>query len=309
MINFWKDDCYFSPVNGISFSDANVINNIQSPYFSSSFEDNNISYNFHYIFSENNDLFDLFGDKPKNDGRKTQNKESFSKQDNIEIKITNENINLNDNANSENTNVSNQQRNDYSNSENDKDNKQKISVGRKRKLDAEKGNHTKYDEDDQMSKIKAYFMRFVIDTINSNLSHDHKKFLKINKKVSQNLRVKYNIDLMNTTLKEIIRDNSINGRYSKSEYTKDYNSKLIEEIYSKGEETKAIQILNMTYIEYFDVMRTKYLDKFKEDKIKKEKNLGQEDAENYVNLLVDLLFRYEQWFLDKSPKNNKKVKY
>jgi len=113
---------------------------------------------------------------------------------------------------------------------------------------------------------------------------------------------------MNKTLGEIFSQNPINGRYSKKNYQKDYNRELVEEIYRKNEETEAIEKLNQTYIEVLDIFRKNNLQQFKDDILQKEIKNGENKstAEMYVNQLVNLLFNYESWFNDKSPRGPKK---
>ena len=56
--------------------------------------------------------------------------------------------------------------------------------------------------------------------VNSSLSLGHKKFLKIDPKVNENLKADYNVELMEKPLKIIFEENPINGRYSNSEKEK-----------------------------------------------------------------------------------------
>lgn len=179
--------------------------------------------------------------------------------------------------------------------------------GRKRKRDTDDKQHTKHDEDNKIKKIKAYFNTFVTEQINSSLSLGHKKLLKMNKEINENLNIQFNIDLMGTTLKKLFAYNSNNKKYSRPERIKDYNIKLIEEIYSKEIEKKAIQILDMTYYKYFVIMRTQYFDQFKNEKLRKEKKLfeKEEDAKKYVDDLAKLLFEFEHWFSNRTPRKSK----
>ena len=115
---------------------------------------------------------------------------------------------------------------------------------------------------------------------------------------------------MKKRIKEIYAENPINKRYSKKEIDQDYNKDLVEEIYNKNEETKAIRILNMTYIKYLDFMRKNDLNKFKNELIQKEIKNGEsrEEAIRYVNGLVTLLMDYEVWFKIKTPRTSRKGK-
>lgn len=171
-------------------------------------------------------------------------------------------------------------------------------LGRKTKGYKGYSKHTKKDDDDKMSKIKSFNNRFLVEKLNSSLSPGHKKFLKINKGVAQNLTKQYNIELMQTTIKEILSNNTITDNYSRSENVKDYNKQLVEEIYLEGEETEAIKILEMNYKEFVDIIRTKHLREFEKDILNKEIKRGEskEVAREYIKELVDLLKRFEDYF-------------
>ena len=183
-------------------------------------------------------------------------------------------------------------------------------LGRKRREDKGKGVHSKYKPDNKMRKIKSYYIKYITKNINSSLSPEHKKLLKITPDVNENLNINYNLDLMKKRIKEIYEENPINKRYSKKEIDQYYNKDLVEEIYSKNEETKAIRILNMTYIEYLDFMRKNNLNKFKNELRQKEIKNGesQQEANIYVNELVKLLMDYECWFKRKTPRTSRKGK-
>ena len=183
-------------------------------------------------------------------------------------------------------------------------------LGRKKREDKGKGVHSKYKPDNQMRKIKSYYIKYITENVNSSLSPEHKKFLKITPTVNENLNTNYNLDLMKKRIKEIYAENPINKRYSKKEIDQDYKKDLVEEIYNKNEETKAIRILNMTYIKYLDFMRKNDLNKFKNELIQKEIKNGEsrEEAIRYVNGLVTLLMDYEGWFKIKTPRTSRKGK-
>ena len=186
--------------------------------------------------------------------------------------------------------------------------KKKSFLGRKTKGDNEIRDHSKFTEDNQMRKIKSYFLKCIPDYVNSSLSFAHKRFLKIDKKVNQELKKDFNVELMNKTLKSIFLEFSICGRYSESKNGENHNAELIKEIYEKNEETEAIEKLEKTYVEVLKLFRKNNLEKFKDDILAKEIRNGENEstAEKYVDQLVKLLFNYESWFNDKSARGPKK---
>lgn len=181
-------------------------------------------------------------------------------------------------------------------------NKSGINLGRKRRSDEREAYHTKYRSDNMMRKIKTYFMNFVHNYLNESLIFSHKTFLKINKKVSENLRKDFNMSLMQMTIKEIYEQHSINEKYSDYKKGRNINQALIKEIFEKNKDIETIKILNSKYIDLIIVLRTKFLDKFSSELIEKEIKLGENknDALMYVNELKDLLINYEEWFEKKS---------
>jgi len=183
-------------------------------------------------------------------------------------------------------------------------------LGRKKRGDKGKRVHSKNTPDNQMRKVKSYYIKYITEYVNSSLSPDHKKFLKIAPYVNENLNINYNLDLMKKPIKEIYAENPINKRYSKKKIDKYYNRDLVEEIYDKNEETEAIRILDMTFFEYLDFMRKNDLNKFKQDLFQKEVKNGesQQEAIRYVNKLVELLMDYERWFERKTPRTSRKGK-
>jgi len=187
-------------------------------------------------------------------------------------------------------------------------NKKNTLLGRKRKEEKGKGEHSKFKDDNKMRRIKSYFLRFILEKTNSSLSPGHKKFLKIKPEVNENLNKRYNDELMKTKIKNIYTQNPINGRYSKKGISKYYNADLVKEIYEKNEEKNAMKILDSTYIQFFDVFRKYHIDRFKNDILKKETKNGEEEkeAEDYVDQLVKLIFNYEEWFGKKTPRSHKK---
>ena len=181
-------------------------------------------------------------------------------------------------------------------------------LGRKTKAERGKGEHSKYKEDNKVRKVKSYYLKFINEKANASLSPGHRKFLKIHPKVNENLNKKYNDELMKTKIEDIYSKNPINGRYSKKGINKDYNAVLVKEIYEKNEEKNVMQILKLTYIQFFDIFRKRYINKFKKDVLAKEIKNGEKekDAKEYVEQLVKLIFGYEDWFKKKTPRTPRK---
>jgi hypothetical protein len=181
-------------------------------------------------------------------------------------------------------------------------------LGRKTKNDTEEREHTKFKEDNIMRKIKSHFFKFIPDYVNSSLPPEHKKFLKIDKGVNQELKRDFNVELMKKTIGDIFTENTICGRYSETKNGENYNAELVEEIYRNNEELEAIEKLKQTYTQVLDYFRKNHLKKFQDEIYNKQIRSGETEsiAKRYTNLLISLLANYESWFTDKSPRGPKK---
>ena len=115
----------------------------------------------------------------------------------------------------------------------------------------------------------------------------HKRFLKIDKKVNQELKKDFNVELMDKKLKDIFIEFPICGRYSEAKNGENHNAELIKEIYENNEETEAIEKLEQTYIQVLDCFRKNNLEKFRDDILNKEIKNGEKEsrAKMYVNQL------------------------
>lgn len=159
-----------------------------------------------------------------------------------------------------------------------------------------------------MRKIKSHFFKFIPEYVNSSLPPEHKKFLKIDKGVNQELKRDFNVELMKKTIGDIFTENTICGRYSETKNGENYNAELVEEIYRNNEELEAIEKLKQTYKQVLDYFRINHLQKFIDEMYNKQIKSGENEAnaQRYVDLLTNLLTNYESWFTDKSPRGPKK---
>ena len=110
--------------------------------------------------------------------------------------------------------------------------------------------HDKYSNDNIKRRIKAFFHKYIISLLNNlikeNLKQYKFKFVKMNSKITKNIAIEYNRDLLNTKLKDIIVD--ISNKYP----ILDNNKNCIKFIESQPNNEKLIQILNMTYNELYN---------------------------------------------------------
>ena len=203
-------------------------------------------------------------------------------------------------------------------------------MGRKKQIDKDQGKnglHTREDKDNKIRKIKSYFGKDIYNFINKSFNDKSKEFMKLEININKNLKKDFNEDLFKKKLKDIYSENEISNKYV--HYEKDINKKLIDKIYEEQKETAVIKILNLTYIEAFDIFRRKikeekdispelknkidgtdFLDtkKFKDfdcfiEKIREEEKNKNDDIEEYINDIKSLCLNFEEWFRNKIGRN------
>jgi hypothetical protein len=200
-------------------------------------------------------------------------------------------------------------------------------LGRKTKNSCQKGAHDKYCYDNMTKKLKQLLMNSILNFVNTTIIKEEKEtsaqkrkknskwkvnltpcLVKIDQNIIGNIKVEYNISLLNLSLKEIL-SKDITSKIKK--FDKDYNKKIIEEIYQKKQKEKTINILNMTLNQCINHLTNKEyyielqgLEKEYENIINKLKNSGETDE--YIELFKDLLGRFEEFYKNKRIKNGSK---
>ena len=187
------------------------------------------------------------------------------------------------------------------------------NIGRKSKDDKEKGEHTKYCEDNIIRKIKTNFLIYIHNKINKSIKNKDFHLLRFNSKISENLKKDYNIKLMNTTFKHLYENTNISTKYRKQIIENiDINKQIIQKIYNEegDKEIDAINILNMTYKELFNDFIINNLNTFLNDVYEEEKrkNESEDDIVNYIDKIKNLCNNYDKWFADKKGRNKTKRK-
>lgn len=191
--------------------------------------------------------------------------------------------------------------------ENIQENGDKKKGGRKKKDEKEKGDHTKFCEDNLMRKIKSNFLEYIHNNLNKSFQNKNYKFLRLYSNINENLKKDYNMDLMKKTIKELYENSPISCKYRKQKNdNSDINKKLIQQIYNEQDvekkEFEVINLLNLTYLDLLKLFRTTYLSNFL-DKIAKEEKSKKETEENiqcYVRRIKELCLDYENWFEKKN---------
>ena len=215
-------------------------------------------------------------------------------------------------------------------------NNKKIKCGRKTLENTKTENiHDKFKGDNIIRKIKVHIIQEkIISIINTSLKSKKKgkkKLLKLFQKDLTSLKKDKNLELMNTTLKDIYTKNKIGEKYLDNKGK--YNEKLINEIYSNDEYIELQKLLNLTFIEFYNIYTHKLTKKdLDENLIQKMKNIsflnsnnfqgievyinnlkeknkkkGMTDDENdvYINTFKQYCRTYKEWFENKVGRNEK----
>ena len=149
--------------------------------------------------------------------------------------------------------------------------------------------HNKFSNDNVRRRIKALFNNYIIKLLNYLVKKRFKrirmKFVKINSRITKNISIEYNRNLLDQKIKDIIID------ISKKYQNKDNNIKLIKFIETQQNTEEIQNIFNMTY-------KDLYTDYY----LKSTKNVNQENS--YEAHKEKLLGKYGKEYLDKYIQNS-----
>ena len=205
-------------------------------------------------------------------------------------------------------------------------------AGRKKKEEKCKGDHNKYSKDNIIRKIKTKFSFFISNLLNESLFDKNYKFLRLDTNISKCLKKDYNLSLFNTKIKDLFLNSKISRKYRRKIFDNNQNIFLINKIFAEGKETQVISILNLTYIELFNIFRKSIADISDELKMKikdiyildkpefsdinkvfneiYEKELNndevEEDIDEYISQFKLLCIGFEKWFVSKNGRNRTK---
>ena len=197
--------------------------------------------------------------------------------------------------------------------------------GRKRKGESGKGKHSKKEEDNIIRKIKVHFFRYVKETLNKAIKDKRHKFKNVPYYIISKSSKEFNTDLMNLTIKEIYEesfqyvDKYKEKNYKRNKWALEYFSKEENEVNEK----EVINLLNLNFIQFFDIFRKEYLPTFLDEinplsKNKKPNNnkkgesnvdekIDEEDVNQYLTKVENICNNFETLFLNKTN-SSKKIK-
>lgn len=152
--------------------------------------------------------------------------------------------------------------------------------------------HNKFSNDNVKRRLKAFYHKYIISLLNNLmktlLNQTSIKFVKINSKITKDITIEYNRDLLNKKIKDIIVD--ISNKY----VDRDNNKKCLQFIEKQKDNEEIVKILNMTYEELY----TDYY-------LKSNKNDTKENSfEEHKEILLK---KCGQIYLDKYIENSEKL--
>lgn len=212
-------------------------------------------------------------------------------------------------------------------------NNKKQKCGRKSMKENNGVVHDKFKGDNIIRKIKIHIIQDkIINLINNYIKSkklSKRKLLKLYQDDVYSLKKEKNEKIMNSTLKNIYRETKIAIKYS-SEKSK-YNEKLIDEIYAKSEFIELQKILNLTFLEFFEIYTHDVTEKTLSEELlrkkedieifnpsnftginvfinelakKEEKDGASEDKiDSYIKKVKEFCGNYKKWFDDKKGRN------
>ena len=166
--------------------------------------------------------------------------------------------------------------------------------------------HNKFNNDNVRRRIKALFNDYIIKLLNCVVKKRFKrigmKFVKINSRITKNISIEYNKNLLDQKIKDIIID------ISKKYQNKDNNLKLIKFIETQQNTEEIQNIFNMTYK---DLYTDYYLKSTKNDnqensyEAHEEKLLGKYGKE-YLDKYIQNIEKFIEFFMNGKIRKNKK---
>jgi hypothetical protein len=186
-------------------------------------------------------------------------------------------------------------------------------LGRKRKDDNKKGNHTRNDVDNIMKKCKNTLFHNVIEyvalVVNSLKSDKKEEFLLLNLSYEyiDILKKDNELALFKMKLKELV-SLDISSKYSLIE-DKEFNKKNINKILKEERDNEVlINLLNMRFGDWIDVFTLKKKieiePKFKGLE-KALKEISDKNDEEYFSRFIFFLFNYKNYFQNKKGRRPK----
>ena len=204
--------------------------------------------------------------------------------------------------------------------------RQRKKLGRKTKDDKSTGKkHDKKNKDNMRIKLKIKFYNFIINFINSVLSHygiPNLKFRHLTHKEKQNTKLEYNKDIFqNKTIGDILQKDVSSKYDNKSAQNRVNYPKILERIKKKENYDKFLELVDMNVATFYNsIYLTKnipsILDYYCPNRKTKEKipmfftmfidTLKNKESDEYINKIKDFGENFIEDFVRERNKKKKK---
>ena len=169
--------------------------------------------------------------------------------------------------------------------------------------------HNKFSSDNVKRKLKTLFHNYIIELLNNLLKQNNRdisiKFVKINSRITKDIGIEYNRNLLKKHIRNIIID--VSDKYQ----NKNNNIDCLKYIEKQKDNENINKILNMTYEDlytnyYLKSIKNNKITSFEEHKEKLLKEFGNE----YLNIFIENAKNFIDFFKKgKKRKSRKERKF
>ena len=167
--------------------------------------------------------------------------------------------------------------------------------------------HNKFCNDNVRRRIKALYNKYIITLLNNlmktKFEHNKLHFVKMNIRITKDIGIEYNRNLLNKTIKEII--SSVSKKYQNSEN----NKNCIRFIEEQNHNEDILNILNMTYK---DLYTDYYLKSTKENTLENSFEAHKEfilstDGKLYREIFIKNAENFVEFYIKSKNRKSRKI--
>ena len=167
--------------------------------------------------------------------------------------------------------------------------------------------HNKFCNDNVRRRIKALYNKYIITLLNNlmktKFEHNKLHFVKMNIRITKDIGIEYNRNLLNKTIKEII--SSVSKKYQNSEN----NKNCIRFIEDQNDNEDILNILNMTYR---DLFTDYYLKSTKENTLENSFEAHKEfilstDGKLYLEIFIKNAENFVEFYIKSKNRKSRKI--
>ena len=167
--------------------------------------------------------------------------------------------------------------------------------------------HNKFCNDNVRRRIKALYNKYIITLLNNlmktKFEHNKLHFVKMNIRITKDIGIEYNRNLLNKTIKEII--SSVSKKYQNSEN----NKNCIRFIEEQNDNEDILNILNMTYK---DLYTDYYLKSTKENTLENSFEAHKEfilstDGKLYLEIFIKNAENFVEFYIKSKNRKSRKI--